>query len=100
MKPNSIVVVSLHSPKEKIWGQLLEINAAGVTVRGIDLDTFSEWLRELGGEQGFGLATAFYPLYRVEKIEMDEPVGEIPSLKESFQQKTGRTLQSYLDSLA
>ena len=26
MDPNSIVIVSLHSPREKIWGILLEIN--------------------------------------------------------------------------
>jgi hypothetical protein len=100
MKPNSIVVVSLHSPKEKIWGQLLEINSAGVTVRGIDLDTFGEWIRQLGSEQAFGLATAFYPLYRIEKVELDEPIGEIPSLGEAFQQKTGQIFQNYLDGLA
>ena len=99
MKTNSIVVISLHSPKEKIWGQLLEINSAGVTVRGIDLDIFGEWLRQLGSEQAFGLATVFYPLYRIEKVELDEPVGEIPSLEEAFQQKTGRTFQDYFDSL-
>ncbi len=33
MDPNSIVIVSLHSPREKIWGILLEINPSGVTLR-------------------------------------------------------------------
>ena len=38
MDANSIVIVSLISPKEKIWGQLLTLDAAGVTVRGMDLE--------------------------------------------------------------
>ena len=30
MDLNSIVVVSLHTPREKIWGELLGFNTAGV----------------------------------------------------------------------
>jgi len=37
MDPHSIVVVSLHTPKEKFWGELLSINPAGVTIRGVDV---------------------------------------------------------------
>src|SRR6266446_3125383 len=37
MDPHSIVVVSLHTPKEKIWGELLVVSTAGITLRGIDL---------------------------------------------------------------
>ncbi len=44
MKPHSIVVVSLHSPKERIWGELLEMNVAGVTLRGIDLNSFDDFI--------------------------------------------------------
>jgi hypothetical protein len=40
MDPHSIVVVSLHTPKEKVWGELLDINPSGVTLRGIDLNSF------------------------------------------------------------
>ena len=38
MEPHSIVVVSLHSPKERLWGELVDISNAGVTLRGIDLE--------------------------------------------------------------
>ena len=38
MELNAIVIVSLHDPKERIWGQLLALTQAGVTVRGIDLN--------------------------------------------------------------
>ena len=40
MDLHSIVIVSLHSPKEKAWGELLAINPSGVTLRGIDLNSF------------------------------------------------------------
>ena len=96
MKPNSIVVVSLHTPREKFWGQLVGINSAGVTVRGIDLSTFNEWLSQLSSQSPIGLATVFFPLYRVEKVELDELVGEVPSLAAMFQQKTGRTFRKYV----
>ena len=36
MEINSVVIVSLISPKEKIWGQLLLLESKGVTVRGIE----------------------------------------------------------------
>ena len=45
MQPNSVVIVSLHSPKEKFWGQVVEVSTAGVTLRGVDLSSFDDFLR-------------------------------------------------------
>jgi hypothetical protein len=47
MNPNSIVIVSLHSPKEKVWGILRDINPSGVTIRGIDLNSFDHFVSEI-----------------------------------------------------
>ncbi len=96
MKRDATVVVSLHTPREKFWGQMVELNSAGVTIRGVDLSTFDEWLNQLSGQCPIGLATIFFPLYRIEKVELDEPVGEVPSLAAMFQQKTGRTFREYV----
>jgi len=96
MKLNSIVVVSLHSPKERIWGQLLDLNAAGATVRGLDVNGFDEWINQIRSEEPCCLATVFYPLCRVERIAMDEPVGSVPSLSATFSQRTGMSLSEYL----
>jgi len=52
MDPHSIVVVSLHSPKEKIWGELLAISTAGITMRGIDLNSFDHFIRQLNEPDG------------------------------------------------
>ncbi len=98
MELNSIVVVSLHSPKERIWGQLLALNAAGVTVQGLDVNRFSDWINQIGSEEHCGLATVFYPLYRVERIALDEAVGNVPSLAATFSERTGMSLADYLSS--
>jgi len=98
MKLNSIVVVTLHSPIEKIWGELLDLNAAGVSLRGLDLNAFDVWLSQVGSEDQIGLATVFYPLYRVERVALDEPVGNIPSLAATFYRKTGLTVLEYLNN--
>ena len=78
MKRYSTVVASLHTPREKFWGQMIELNSAGVTIRGVDLSSFDEWLNQLSRQSPVGLATIFFPLHRIEKVELDEPVGEIP----------------------
>jgi hypothetical protein len=96
MKPNSVVIVSLHSPKEKIWGVLEEITPAGVSLQGLDLNAFDDWLNLVGTDEEMGLATVFYPMCRVERIAMDEAVSNIPSLSTTFQQRTRLALQEYL----
>ena len=94
---NSIVVLSLHSPKEKFWGELLALSPAGITIRGVDLHHFEELLRLAAkGEAGAGsLSTVFYPAYRVERMAQDEGVPEAPSLAERFQRRMGITVQEF-----
>jgi hypothetical protein len=98
MEINSIVIVSLAAPKEKIWGQLLALSAAGVTVRGIQLDSFDDFVRQIINREEaiVDMATLFFPLHRVERIAADEPSGSLPSLSDRFFQKTGVTVQEYL----
>jgi len=95
---NSIVIVSLTAPKEKIWGQLLRLDSAGVTVRGIDLGSFEDFLQQLlDHEEGtVGLATVFYPMQRIERLALDEPSGSLPSLADRFRNKIGISIQEYL----
>jgi hypothetical protein len=98
MEINSIVIVSLNAPKEKIWGRLVALNAAGVTVQGIDLNAFDDWVHQILDAQPslVTLSTVFYPLHRVERIALDEPTGEIPSLEQRFTTRIGITLIEYL----
>lgn len=88
------VVLYLHGPREKIWGILLSLTPAGVMIRGIELDAFEDYMRqEVRGEENLlGLVTAFYPMYRVERLERDETVGPVMGYADRFAREVGRTI--------
>jgi len=99
MKLNSIVVVNLHSPRERFFGRLVETTPAGVTVRGIDLNAFEDWMNYITyhEESGVQPTTIFFPLYRIEKIILDEGIGAIPSLADTFLTKVGECVEDHLE---
>ncbi len=87
------MLVYLHSPREKVFGVLVSLQPAGVVVRGIELAGFEDWLRqEVRGEQGLGLASLFYPMHRVERVERDETMGDLEGIADRFRRETGRDL--------
>ena len=47
MRTGSFVLVHLSGPREKFWGLLEHSDASGVTVRGLAVEGFEEWLREI-----------------------------------------------------
>jgi hypothetical protein len=98
LEPNSIIVLSLHTPKEKLWGALTSINSSGIIMRGIDLNSFDDFVRQVMDPDGerIGLPTLFFPMQRVERIALDEPHGSIPSMAGRFEQRVGRSLRDYL----
>jgi hypothetical protein len=102
MEPHSIVVLSLHSPKEKLWGELVGISTAGITVRGIDLSSFDDFVSQVLHPDGdrMGLPTLFFPMLRIERIALDEARGSIPSLAEMFEKKAGVSIADYLAQFA
>jgi len=99
MKIHSVVIVTLHTPRERIWGLLLDLTPAGITVCGTDLSAFEDWLSQMGTDDEMGLSTVFYPLHRVERVALDEPMGKLPSLHDRFRQKTTKHLIDYLENL-
>jgi hypothetical protein len=88
------VILYLQGPKEKVWGLLVSLGPAGVVVRGLDLVVFDEWMRQeaRGEEAGLGLATIFYPMGRLERMERDETVGPLASYADRFHREVGRTV--------
>jgi hypothetical protein len=98
MERDAIVIVSLNAPREKIWGRLLTLTTAGVTIQGIDLNGFDDWLRQVleSHPMFLPLSTVFYPMHRVERIAQDEPSGELPSIAQQFHRRIGLTLLDYL----
>jgi hypothetical protein len=91
-----IVILVMHSPREKVFGVLHEINAAGVSVRGIDLNAFDDWTRAIvNDEPFFGMSDYFFPMWRVERLTRDEHSGEVPSMNEQFEQRTGLKISDF-----
>jgi hypothetical protein len=94
----SLVVVHLANPTEKFWGVLEELEGVGVTFRGLSLDAFEDWVTELARQEpsALGLATIFVPLFRVERIFLDEQVGIVESYRQRFERRVGRAVEGYL----
>ncbi|MCS6885341.1 MAG: hypothetical protein RMM17_09015 [Acidobacteriota bacterium] len=93
------VVLSLHSPREKVWGILADLSPSGIQIRGIDLNTFDDWVRMVAhNERNIGLTYVFFPMWRVERVSLDETVGDIISLEETFRMRVGISIYEYLGS--
>ena len=93
----SPVIIYLHSPREKIWGILFDLNAAGAFLRGIDLNTFDDWVKMIvRGERNIGLTQLFLPMWRIERVAVDESLDDIPSLADQFLNRVGITIHEYL----
>lgn len=95
---DSLIIVNLVNPKEKFFGILTALSPAGITLRGINLDSFDDWLRQLSKreEPNLDLITMFVPLFRVERVFLDEPSGSIKSYGQRFQEIVGMSVQEYL----
>ena len=97
MRKLSAVLVSLQNPKEKFWGVVLSVQTAGITIRGIDLNSFDDWSRGVAkGDADMGLSTTFFPIHRVERVTVDETVGTVLSLAETFEARVGQDVWSFL----
>jgi hypothetical protein len=95
---SSLVIVNLVNPKEKFFGVLSALSPAGITFRAINLDSFEDWMRQLarGDDPSLDLITMFVPLFRVERVFLDEPSGMIKSYGQRFEEVVGMTIQQYL----
>ncbi len=91
----TLVVVTLHTPREKFWGAILELTAAGVSLRGVDLDSFEDFVSLLKAGEADPV-TVFFPMHRVERLELDAHNGVIPSIAERFEEKTRRPAATVL----
>ena len=98
---SAAIIVNLVNPKEKFFGILTSLSPAGVTLRGINLDSFEDWIRQVANEDepSLGLITMFVPLFRVERIFLDEPTGAIKSFSQRFEEVVGTTMQQYVATL-
>ncbi|MGH9399481.1 MAG: hypothetical protein ACRD00_03870 [Thermoanaerobaculia bacterium] len=98
MDVGSFVLIHLVNPREKFWGILRAESVSGVTVRGLALEGFEGWLREIAHREPLSShpATVFFPLHRVERIFADETAGEVVSFADRFRKQVGEDARYYL----
>jgi hypothetical protein len=96
--PNSLVILNLISPKEKFFGVLRALSPAGVTMQAVNLDSFDDWVHQIARaeEAEIEMVTMFVPLFRVERIFLDEPAGSVKSYSQRFAQVVGREVTEHL----
>lgn len=98
LKSDSIVIAHLVNPTEKFWGVLESLDQSGLVLRGISVNSFDDWMFQASrqGTQALGLSTMFVPLFRVERIFLDEQVGEVESYSQRFERQVGRPVRGFL----
>ncbi|MBD3871108.1 MAG: hypothetical protein IFJ97_07110 [Acidobacteria bacterium] len=94
----SLVILHCGNPREKMWGLLVRLDGVGVVVRGLDLDSVEDWLRQekVGGERMIGPTTFFLPMNRVLRIDLDESTTVIDSYGDRYRTACGREVRDAL----
>lgn len=96
--PGSLVIVNCGNPREKMWGSIVQLDLSGVVVRGLEIASVEDWLRQerSGGEGLIGPSTFFIPMHRVVRIDLDESHGVVESFGDRFRAACGRDVRDAL----
>ena len=95
----SIIICHLVNPTEKFWGVLESLDSTGIVIRGINLASFDDWMMQAARKEetpSLGLSTMFVPLFRLERLFLDEQVGEVESYRQRFRERVGIDVESFL----
>lgn len=84
-----MVVVTLGNPREKFWGAILALTPEGLSLRGAELASFEDLVAMVKDGEPFSPGVVFFPMHRLERMELDLPDGSLPSLSQRFAAKTG-----------
>lgn len=94
----SIVMVTLGNPRDKFWGMILALAPEGLGMSGIELAGFEDFILMVKDGEPFSPAVVFFPMHRIERIELDLPDGSLPSLSQRFSSKTNLDPAAVLSS--
>jgi hypothetical protein len=89
-RPGALVIATLANPREKVWGAILNLSPTGLSMRGVDISSFDDFTAQIRDGEPFAAGVMFFPMHRVERLELDLPEGTLPSLAQRFAQKTGQ----------
>ena len=93
-----LVIVHCRDPREKMWGVLLRLDAVGLVLRGLDLDSVEDWLRqEWSGQQPLiAPSTFFIPTHRITRVDLDESQTAVATFADRFAEACGRDVREAL----
>ena len=84
-----MVIVTLGNPRDKFWGMILALAPEGLSMSGAELASFEDLVLMVKDGESVSPAVVFFPMHRIERIELDLPDGNLPSLSQRFLAKTG-----------
>jgi hypothetical protein len=87
--PGAVVIMTLCNPREKFWGMILALAPEGLSLSGAELASFEDLTVMVKDGEPFTPAVVFFPMHRIERVELDMPDGNLPSLSQRFFAKTG-----------
>jgi hypothetical protein len=87
--PGALVIATLANPREKFWGMILSLAPAGLSLSGAELASFEDLTVMVREGEPFTPAVVFFPMHRIERVELDLADGNLPSLSQRFFTKTG-----------
>jgi hypothetical protein len=87
--PGALVIATLSNPREKFWGLILALAPEGLSLSGAELASFEDLTVMVKDGEPFTPAVVFFPMHRIERVELDLPDGSLPSLSQRFLSKTG-----------
>lgn len=88
--PGVVVLATLNNPREKYWGAVLALDPSGVSLHGIELSSFEDATNMVVAGEPLAAAILFFPMHRLERMELDLPEGGLPSLSQRFTTRTGQ----------
>lgn len=68
---------------------ILALAAEGLSLSGAELASFEDLAVMVRDGEPFTPAVVFFPMHRIERVELDLPDGSLPSLSQRFFAKTG-----------
>jgi len=85
----ALVIATLSNPREKFWGMILALAPEGLSLSGAELASFEDLTVMVKDGEPFTPAVVFFPMHRIERVELDLPDGALPSLAQRFLTRTG-----------
>ena len=85
----ALVIVTLGNPREKFWGMVLTLAQEGLSLSGAELSSVEDLAAMVRDGEPFIPSVIFFPMHRIERVELDLPRRSLPSLSQRFLAKTG-----------